>query len=123
MEIFFLMAILGIIARVIAGSKGRSKIGWALGTFFFGFPILILLFLPKLQDRIDEQLAKKGKMKKCVECAEYVKTDASICKHCGAKFSPENTWPSDRASSPKSKKAKSNDLEDAEDLLDDFLDE
>jgi len=76
MEIFLLWMILSIIPAVIANKKGRSGVGW-----FF----LSLLISPILAGIIVVALGpvEGGNLRKCPYCSEMVKSDASICRHCG----------------------------------------
>jgi hypothetical protein len=41
---------------------------------------------PKNQDKIDSIAIKNGSMKKFPRCAEIIKRDALVCKHCGHEF-------------------------------------
>lgn len=76
MEIFIVFVALSIIAGVIASKKGRSG---------FGFFLLSLLLTPLVG--ILASLVASPKMaiagKKCPFCAEIVKSEAKVCKHCG----------------------------------------
>ena len=48
MELVIIGVIFAIIAAIMAENRNRSKIGWALGGFFFGiFAILVLAILGK----------------------------------------------------------------------------
>jgi|SRR5215510_4896787 len=83
MEIFMVAILLGLIPAAIARSKGRSFGLWWL----YGFLIFIvalphaLLLRPNMQG-LDEQ-AKSTGLRKCPSCAEFVRPDAVVCKHCG----------------------------------------
>ena len=78
MEWLVLWLIFGITSAVIANSKGRSGCGWfALGILFGPFG-LIVAFLPDTE--------KAGTTKKCPDCAEIIKAEARVCKHCGRRF-------------------------------------
>lgn len=66
----------GFAAAMVASSKGRSGIGWFfMGLIFGPFGILFALFAGKAGPDDNE--------KKCPFCAEYVKKEAVVCKHCG----------------------------------------
>ncbi|MBV2125736.1 MAG: zinc ribbon domain-containing protein [Candidatus Thiodiazotropha sp. (ex Ctena orbiculata)] len=73
------------LAASIADAKGLS--GW--GYFFLALvlsPLIaipIALVTPANKEKIEARQLKEGKMKKCPHCAELVKTEAAICKHCG----------------------------------------
>ena len=57
--------VIGIVAAVVAGNKGRSRIGWFLLCFFLTpLAVLILLALPTLVE------ASPERTKKCAQCAK-----------------------------------------------------
>lgn len=71
----------GIVGAMIASGKGNSGCGgFALGMLLGPIGLLIAFFS---SDDEKEKLAKSGYTKKCPYCAEYVKQDAVVCKHCG----------------------------------------
>lgn len=84
MIIVIFWLILAILVGVFAGSKGRTGVGLFFLSLLFspliGF-IIALVVSPKT--KVTEANAlKSGEMKKCPNCAELVKTEAKICKHC-----------------------------------------
>jgi hypothetical protein len=86
MDFIIYAILLGLIPAIIAKKKGKSFLLW----WFFGFALFIValpLILIKKPDTesIEKNLLKEG-MKKCPYCAELVKSEASICKHCGKNF-------------------------------------
>lgn len=95
-----------ILAVVMASNKGRSKFGWFLAVFFLTpFVLLILLALPskKVPASITVQQVPRSEPtpaerlisdeKKCPDCAEMVKKDAKVCKHCRHEFAAEKSTP------------------------------
>ena len=60
----------GIVAAMIGSNKGAGGAGFLLGVLLGPFGILIALFM-------------RGEQKTCPFCAEIVKPNAILCKHCG----------------------------------------
>ena len=66
----------GVIGAVINVKKGHNGLVGFLGGALLGV-FLVWLFLLQKD-------SKKGLgLKKCPFCAEYVKREATVCKHCG----------------------------------------
>jgi hypothetical protein len=79
--IFWLMC--GALAAMIASSKGGSGlVGFIVGALFGPFGIAFAFFLGG-DDGKDAKAIADGAAKKCPKCAELVKSEAVICKHCG----------------------------------------
>ncbi|MFB0875482.1 MULTISPECIES: zinc ribbon domain-containing protein [unclassified Sphingobium] len=82
--IFWLIC--GGIAAMIASNKGGSGIlGFAVGVLLGPFGIIAAFFMGSQKEVEAKQIAS-GDSKKCPRCAELVKVDALVCKHCGHEF-------------------------------------
>jgi len=81
--IMLLPTFLGIIPAAIANNKGRSFNGWWIyGILLFIIALAHSIFIKRDIKSLENKLLSEG-MKKCPYCAELVKGEAIICKHCG----------------------------------------
>ncbi len=83
MEIFVFAVLLGLLPAYIASKKGRSFVGW----WIFGACLLIVALPAALLIKNDPAALEREKLKdgnkKCPFCAEFIKAQATVCKHCG----------------------------------------
>lgn len=71
------------ICAQIAGSKYRSAFGWALLGFLFGpLAILAVAIVPKNEEGHLRHQQRRQEVRQCPFCAEFVKSEATVCKHC-----------------------------------------
>jgi hypothetical protein len=96
-----------ILSGIVASNKKRDPFGWGVIGFLFG----IFGFLAAIVVGDGESRARRSRVggtarssrqesarkefdadeheKKCPACAEYIKLEARVCKHCGHEFSDE----------------------------------
>lgn len=74
MELIFWPILGALIGVAAAQRKGFSVLGGVLGGILLG-PLAFLMFFVS-------GVSKTDRNRKCPYCAEFVKTDAKVCKHC-----------------------------------------
>ena len=83
MEVIIIAALIGLIPATIAQGKGKSFFLW----WIYGAAIFIVALPHALIMRVDYRAIEDNQlssgMKKCPSCAEMIKQDAKVCKHCG----------------------------------------
>jgi zinc-ribbon domain len=86
MELLAFWLLCGILAGIIASSKGGSGfLGFVVGALLGPIGVIISLFMGNSKN-LAEKAVVSGEMKKCPQCAELVLAEAKICKHCGSAF-------------------------------------
>ena len=87
MDLIFLLIIwicFGIASSMFMVSKGRSGCGGLLLGLLLGpVGLIIALATKKDEKALEMEKIKSGDNKKCPFCAEVVKKEAVVCKHCG----------------------------------------
>ena len=80
--------LLALIPAFIAKSKGRSFWLWLVYGFIF-FPLAFIhsLLIDENKKAVEEKALADGSMKKCEFCAEAIRTEATVCKHCSKTIS------------------------------------
>lgn len=82
--VFIFWIILAILVGVFASSKGRSGIGFFLIALILSplIGFIIALVVSPIREKAEAKAINSGDMKKCPNCAELVKVEAKLCKHC-----------------------------------------
>ena len=85
--IVFFAFVFGVVCSIISGFKRRSSLlFFVVGLLLGPIGVIICLVIPKNEEKIEKEKVKYGSHKKCPKCAEIVKQEAVICKHCGSEF-------------------------------------
>ena len=79
--------ICGLLAVSIASNKGQNTFSAFLVGVLLGPLGVILVAVQKTNTAgLEQRQIASGEHKKCPRCAETVKADALVCKHCGHEF-------------------------------------
>jgi hypothetical protein len=91
LELLIFLPLLALIPALIAKSKGRSFGAW----YVYGLLLWIVAFVHSLflsvdQKALDARATSTGENRKCPHCAEIIKSEARVCKHCGRDVPPSS---------------------------------
>ena len=90
-----------VLSGIVASNKNRDPAGWGIIGFLFGlFGFIAAVAVGEAEETqsSDRQGGQQSislgfnpdeQEKKCPACAEYIKLEARVCKHCGHEFSEE----------------------------------
>ncbi|MBH9742251.1 zinc ribbon domain-containing protein [Vibrio navarrensis] len=88
MFVVILWLIFSICVGALASNKGRSGFGYFLISLILSplIGLIIVLVISPVAAKVEEAAIESGEFKKCPKCAELVKREAVICKHCQAEL-------------------------------------
>ena len=90
-----------VLSALVASNKNRDPAGWGILGFLFGLVgFIAAVAVGKVEEGTRsprggsqpsdaQEFNPEGEEKKCPDCAEYIKLEARVCKHCGHEFSDE----------------------------------
>ena len=82
----------GLVSSYLSNEKERNWLVRLIAGFQTELIGLILILLwPKDQKNLDQKALFDGELKKCPDCAELVKSEASKCRFCGADLDKNET--------------------------------
>ena len=89
MEILLLAVLSGVLCSVVAQFKNYSGLLWFVLGFFFPVvgPIVIIFFRQTLTE--ENTPASPKTHVKCPDCKEFIRKEATVCKHCGCKLTAQ----------------------------------
>lgn len=86
--IVFVFAGLALIPASVARDKGRSfGVWWLYGLLFWIVALIHALLLSPEGEALDRKAVAAGNLK-CPSCAEWIRRDAKVCRHCGRDVEP-----------------------------------
>lgn len=91
MEYVGIWVVLAIAVGVVAAHRGRNWFLWMLFGLFLS-PIIAILLLLVSKDLNKTELAGMPTPRThvtCPDCAELVRREAKVCKHCSRKLIPQ----------------------------------
>ena len=75
MHAFWIVTLVfGVIASIIAQSKGRNSLGWFVAGMLVGPFGLVVALLPPV--------VRQGQYVSCPACREVIREDATSCRYC-----------------------------------------
>jgi uncharacterized protein (DUF983 family) len=75
-----------IVGGIIGSRKGKGGLGFVLGLLLSWLGVIIIAVVQPNHDK----LVENGIEQKCPHCAEYISSEAKVCKHCGKDVAPES---------------------------------
>ncbi len=86
--VFVFWVVFSVIVGIVASSRGRSGFGWFLLACVIS-PLLAVIAVALLPSKFATLgIPTPETHVKCPDCAEFVRKEAKVCKHCRAKLEP-----------------------------------
>ena len=88
--IFAIWLALAIAVAILASNRGRSSAAWFLLSLVISPPIAgVFLLVSKNLAEAREAGPTPETHVRCPDCAELVRNEAKVCRHCGCKLVPQ----------------------------------
>jgi len=87
-EVLFMCIIVGLIPAFIAKSKGRNFFLW----YIYGVLLFIIALVHSLLIKNNDDAYVEEGMFKCPYCAEFIKKEAKVCRHCNREISEKQDF-------------------------------
>lgn len=93
MEILLIWLVFAVATAAVAGSKGRSVIGWfLLGVLFSLIALIVVACLPSLTASSAAGFLSTPSPSThiiCPDCRSYIPKEARVCRYCGCRLVPQ----------------------------------
>lgn len=93
MEWFLFWVLFAAVVAIVASSRGRSGFGWFLLAVIISplLAIILVALLPSMKTAAagEHETPTPDTHVKCPDCAELVRKEARVCKHCGCRLVPQ----------------------------------
>lgn len=94
LEFLIIIALIGLIPAAIASRKGRSfGLWWFYGAALFIVALPHSLIMKRSIRGQDARNRNEG-LQQCPSCAEWIRPEARVCKHCGRDVQADTSLPS-----------------------------
>jgi ribosomal protein S14 len=83
------LLLLALIPAKIASNKGYSFAAFYIfGVFLWLVAIIVAAVISPRTDALERKRLASGESQRCSHCAEIIRRDANVCRHCGRDVVP-----------------------------------
>lgn len=96
--VFVAWLIMAGVVAMVASNKGWSGFGWFLyGLIIWPVALVHVLVMKPNSAAVEARALASGESRKCLFCAELIKSEAKVCRFCGRDLPEHLTQPAQRA--------------------------